>query len=327
MIYKVFNSKNLVTLLLGEEMDSQQLAAENKTLRELLAVAAVSMGKAHRSMFEQCLSNPIRNEWGKSVNVLAINELQDVANKIAKKLGDIDLFAAVYAEPCLYKESDDFTTFFNEHGSPRPSGNEMIKTESSEGDRNWAKKFWDGASDAKDSVIVDLKRDLAMAQDAANKGDSARMTAGGMDMKICELGVEVSKRDALLNDMRSELSSLAHAKSSVPERLVQAFNESLDDIFGHSNRISNEWNGKSGKHESLLPPVGSRVSIFLSSNGKWIDHVVSGYYVWGNLGNDTNVHRVFVTVRDSEGYPNARLLNNVRPAGFSGPEFASDSIN
>jgi hypothetical protein len=63
----------------------------------------------------------------------------------------------------------------------------------------------------------------------------------------------------------------------------------------------------------LLPPVGSQVLIHLARQDKWVEHTVVGYYVWGNLREDKGVHRVFVRVRDAQGYLNARLLNDVRP--------------
>ena len=62
----------------------------------------------------------------------------------------------------------------------------------------------------------------------------------------------------------------------------------------------------------LLPPIGARVQIHLNSVDQWVDHEVVGYYVWDNLHDYRNVHRVFVRVVDGEGYLNSRLLNDVR---------------
>lgn len=61
-----------------------------------------------------------------------------------------------------------------------------------------------------------------------------------------------------------------------------------------------------------LPAIGSKVFIRLGSSAAWVEHTVVGYYVWGNHGFDQRVHRVFVRVRDAEGYLNVRLLSDVR---------------
>jgi hypothetical protein len=69
----------------------------------------------------------------------------------------------------------------------------------------------------------------------------------------------------------------------------------------------------------ILPPINSEVYIHLASCDKWVKHTVVGYYVWGPISHqvqgdpkESNVHRVFVRVMDSEGYFNARLLNDIR---------------
>jgi Lar family restriction alleviation protein len=68
----------------------------------------------------------------------------------------------------------------------------------------------------------------------------------------------------------------------------------------------------------LLPPVGSKVLIHLGRQDAWVEHTVSGYYVWGALSHqikegEKNAHRVFVRVKDAQGYDNARLLSEVLP--------------
>lgn len=63
----------------------------------------------------------------------------------------------------------------------------------------------------------------------------------------------------------------------------------------------------------ILPKVGSRVLIHLGRQDEWVEHAVTGYYVWGDLGGNESLHRVFVRVVDDAGFPNARLLNDVRP--------------
>jgi hypothetical protein len=66
----------------------------------------------------------------------------------------------------------------------------------------------------------------------------------------------------------------------------------------------------------LLPPVGSKVLAHLASLDRWVEHEVAGYYVWGDLGGSLSLHRVFVRLIDSGGYPNARMLKDIRPLDF-----------
>lgn len=62
----------------------------------------------------------------------------------------------------------------------------------------------------------------------------------------------------------------------------------------------------------VLPPVGAKVDIHLGSMNAWVPHTVTGYYVWGDLQKREHVHRMFVRVVDSEGYPNARMLGDTQ---------------
>jgi hypothetical protein len=66
-------------------------------------------------------------------------------------------------------------------------------------------------------------------------------------------------------------------------------------------------------HGDLLPPMGSKVLIHLARQDAWVEHTVVGYYVHGAHAGGTHLHRVFVRVKDSEGYSNARMLCDIRP--------------
>jgi hypothetical protein len=55
----------------------------------LLRDAAVAMSAAHESLFDQCLSNGIKNAWGKPVDVSKVNALQIFANRIDAKLAEL----------------------------------------------------------------------------------------------------------------------------------------------------------------------------------------------------------------------------------------------
>lgn len=61
-----------------------------------------------------------------------------------------------------------------------------------------------------------------------------------------------------------------------------------------------------------LPALDSTILIHLGRSDTWAPHTVVGYYAWGNHAGDDSLHRVFVRVRDADGYLNARLLKNVR---------------
>ncbi|MEE5149082.1 hypothetical protein V2J91_23590 [Pseudomonas alliivorans] len=89
----------------------------------------------------------------------------------------------------------------------------------------------------------------------------------------------------------------------------------------HSTVIEHCWQAWQASREvealepvvgDQLPPVGSKVQIHLGSLDAWVDHTVAGYYVWGDLGGNDSLSRVFVRVRDESGYLNARLLKDVR---------------
>lgn len=78
------------------------------------------------------------------------------------------------------------------------------------------------------------------------------------------------------------------------------------------NQVSGASNKLDPVEGDLLPAIGEKVLIHLSSSDSWVEHRVVGYYVWGDLGRNTGLHRVFVRVVDSDGLPNARLLRDVR---------------
>jgi len=67
----------------------------------------------------------------------------------------------------------------------------------------------------------------------------------------------------------------------------------------------------------MLPPVGTKVLIHLGRQDEWVEHTVTGYYVWPACkhqvkNGEKDAHRVFVRVKDARGYDNARLLSEVK---------------
>lgn len=65
-------------------------------------------------------------------------------------------------------------------------------------------------------------------------------------------------------------------------------------------------------HGDILPAIGSTVFIHLGGSNSWFQHTVVGYYVWPGPDGDKSLNRVFIRVRDSEGFLNSRLLKDVR---------------
>lgn len=116
-----------------------------------------------------------------------------------------------------------------------------------------------------------------------------------MNKQFCNVPVEliVSLRHAIKRG--SWLRIFAAARNLVDSAACNPNAEALQPVEG-----------------DLLPPVGSTVLIHLASPGKWVEREVVGYYVWGDLGGQENLHRVFVRVKDKDGHLNARPLNDIR---------------
>lgn len=62
----------------------------------------------------------------------------------------------------------------------------------------------------------------------------------------------------------------------------------------------------------VLPSIGSKVFIHLSSSDSWVEQTVVGYYAWNSLEKNPGLHRIFVHVVDESNVPNARMLCDVR---------------
>lgn len=97
--------------------------------------------------------------------------------------------------------------------------------------------------------------------------------------------------------------------------IVGPYLDGLADEFEHLQEVC-EAVGQLGLppvHGDVLPQVGDKVLIRLASSKKWVQRTVVGYYVWKDLGGSDDLHRVFVRVKDEDGYHNARMLKDVRP--------------
>lgn len=64
----------------------------------------------------------------------------------------------------------------------------------------------------------------------------------------------------------------------------------------------------------VLPAIGSKVSAHYARPDEWREQTVIGYYVWPDLNGSKNLHRVFLRLRDDEGWTSARMLGDVKPA-------------
>lgn len=96
--------------------------------------------------------------------------------------------------------------------------------------------------------------------------------------------------------------------------------EELSELFAEVARLRAAPQPLPPVEGDILPAVGSKVLIHLASQDAWVEHTVVGYYVWPNHGLAPRVFRVFVRVRDADGYLNARSLEDIRH-----PETASQA--
>lgn len=73
------------------------------------------------------------------------------------------------------------------------------------------------------------------------------------------------------------------------------------------------WDGEDlDPDHNKLPKIGQSVLFHLNSSDSWEVFTVTGYYVWGDLGGNPRLHRVFVQGVDRDGFHNARLLCDIR---------------
>lgn len=98
--------------------------------------------------------------------------------------------------------------------------------------------------------------------------------------------------------------------------IVELYLDGIEDEFDHLQEVC-EAVGQLGLPPvdgDVLPQIGDKVLIHLGRAERWVEHKVVGYYVWKDLGRDDSQHRVFVRVKSKDGYLNARMLKDVRPA-------------
>jgi hypothetical protein len=126
-------------------------------------------------------------------------------------------------------------------------------------------------------------------------------------------------RDLVRDDAyASSYQSLAHYRGA----LLRHF----DNLTAGLN---NEPAAPEPVDHDLLPPLGSKVLIHLARQDAWVEHTVTGYYVWPALKHqvmegEKNAHRVFIRVKDAQGYNNARLLSEFKPASNRAAQIDGD---
>ena len=69
------------------------LEEEVSQLRALLVQTTTAMDAAHDSLFTQCLSNGVKNAWGKDVDCTLVNDLQSVSMTAKKRVLDLGMQA------------------------------------------------------------------------------------------------------------------------------------------------------------------------------------------------------------------------------------------
>jgi hypothetical protein len=165
---------------------------------------------------------------------------------------------------------------------------------------------------------VDRWNGLKLAAEVAEEDGPWDPRVGLTD---CEAAFAKSASPAVVLELIAALSAVTAERDRLREdrdsqqRVCIAEMEKVSQLRAEVEALRKAAEPLEPVHGDVLPPIGSKVLIHLASCDEWIEHTVAGYYAWGDLDGDEYLHLVFVRVRDSAGYLNARLLKDVRPVG------------
>jgi chromosome segregation ATPase len=90
-----------------------------------------------------------------------------------------------------------------------------------------ADKYWKAR-------ISTLEKELAMVEDAANKGDKARKEAGGMEEHIADLKLEVDECYAWINELQAELDD--------SDKCYEEDRKTIESLLAQRDKLANEVN-------------------------------------------------------------------------------------
>lgn len=158
-----------------------------------------------------------------------------------------------------------------------------------------------------------------------NMDDPSDIAAWNMRAVEDTLKVEIESLDKENDGMEDAMVQWAK-KLEVTEQARDFLNGCRKDWADQAARMKEQLDAANAKieqlqaqvtvldpmHGDVLPPIGSTVWIRLASRKAWIAHKVTGYYVWKDLKGSEFLHRVFVRVVCSKGFPNARMLCDIK---------------
>lgn len=164
---------------------------------------------------------------------------------------------------------------------------------------------------------LEQERDFLLLQCNEFRGERDALAAELQALKAQMAGQEPFTYVTLLEGRIQRQGSKSHC-----EEWAEAWNATQSSVreVGRATVVplyaappaAQDVSGLEPVHGDVLPAVGSQVFIHLATPGVWAEHTVVGYYAWPDLDGKESLHRIFVRVRDSAGYLNARLLKDVR---------------
>ena len=131
------------------------------------------------------------------------------------------------------------------------------------------------------------------------------------------MGADMGKLTRERNSFRSQAEK-ARAEVAGLRTGYEAYEQVNAELKAEVEKLRNAAAPPGPVNGDQLPAINSKVLIHLSSCDAWVEHTVVGYYAWEDLGANEYLHRVFVRVRDADGYINARLSKDVRSAAALG---------
>lgn len=161
--------------------------------------------------------------------------------------------------------------------------------------------------DKKDALLQQIEALIADPIPLLNLPESDRLEWEDRLFTLAEL-LEDFRSGVLAKDLPNGFSRYSSQDYLKTPEDVRAYAEATAEPAPRPIPTSERLDRVDG---DCLPEIGSKVMIHLASIDSWIEHEVVGYYAWGDLRGDKNLHRVFVRVKDSDGILNSRLLKDV----------------
>lgn len=152
-------------------------------------------------------------------------------------------------------------------------------------------------------------------------GDENHLTlATGVSVLIAENERLTACREALTKERAAQMRQRDQLRAEVAGLRTgyEAYEQVNAELKAENEALRKDAAPLDPVNGDQLPAINSKVLIHLSSCDAWVEHTVVGYYAWEDLGANEYLHRVFIRVRDADGYLNARLLKDVRAVAALG---------